>query len=184
MVSGQLWKLDGQTLINKAKLWQSNDAWRFSFQGDDRRLRNVFTHFNIQKDSNEVLGALIDGKVKEQKLSSTESRGLQQKWREGEGDNEGFFTLINSASNKILTAKSDNSLHVKHNIETKYLSRELNQAVNPNFQQIIFDQLGENVRQHPSLEKTIEIHVPIHDDEPLIIHMDTSKDLPSFQFLG
>ena len=116
-------------------------------------------------------------------MSSTESRGLQQLWRQGEGDNEGFFTLINSASNKILTAKSDNSLHVKHNIETKYLSSELHQAVNQNCQQKIFDQLGENVRQHPSLENTIEIHVPIHDDEPLIIHMDTSKDQPSFEFV-
>ena len=124
-----------------------------------------------------------DDKVREQKLSSDESEAPQQLWRKGEGDNEGFITLINAASNKILTAKSDNSLHVKHNIETKYLSSELHQAVNPNCQQIIFDQLGENVRQHPSLENTIEIHVPIHDEESLIIQMDTSKDLPSFKFV-
>ena len=100
---------------------------------------------------------------------------------------EGFITLINSASNKILTAKSDNRrsnhLHAKHNIETKYLSSELHQAVNQNCQQKIFDQLGENVRQHPSLENTIEIHVPIHGKESLVIHMDTSKDMPSFEFV-
>ena len=181
MVSGQLWKLDGQTLINKAKLWQSNDAWRFSSQDKF----NCFTIQNNKKE--EVLEVLYDDKVKEQKLSSDESKAPQQLWRKGEGDNEGFITLINAASNKILTAKSDNRrsnrLHAKHNIETKYLSSELHQAVNKNYQQIIFDQLGENVRQHPSLENTIEIHVPIHDEETLIIHMDTSKDMPSFKFV-
>ena len=120
---------------------------------------------------------------KDNKGETASESGPQQLWRKGEGDNEGFITLINSASNKILTAKSDNSLHVKHNIETKYLSSKLHQAINPNCQQIIFDQLGENVRQHPSLENTIEIHVPIHDKESLVIHMDTSKDMPSFKFV-
>ena len=177
MVSGQLWKLDGQTLTNKAKLWQSNDAWRFSSQ-------DKFNRFTIQNDKKwEVLEVLYDEVSLEQKLSSDESEAPKQLWRKGEGDNEGFITLINSASNKILTAKSDNSLHVKHNIETKYLSSELHQAVNQNCQQKIFDQLGENVRQHPSLENTIEIHVPIHDEESLVIHMDTSKDMPSFKFV-
>ena len=175
-------------MINKAKLWQTNDSHIWKFPTHDSNYFRIEKSEKSEKSENytkkAILGTLNDDKVKEQKLSSSP----QQLWRKGEGDNEGFFTLINSASNKILTAKSDNSLHVKHNIETrlietKYLFSELLQYVNQTCQQIIFEQLGENVKQHPSLEKTIEIHVPIHDDESLIIHMDTSKAMPSFEFV-
>jgi hypothetical protein len=191
LVSGQLWKLNSKTLINKANLWQANDShiWKFPTQRDDR---NYFMIERSEKSGNDtkkvilealhddkvvyvILEPLHDDKVKEQKLSSTESKAPptpHQLWRKGKGENEGFITLINAASNKILTAKSDNSLHylhVKHKNET--------------CQHIIFDQLGENVRQHPSLKNTIEIHVPIHDEESLIIHMNTSKDMPSFEFV-
>ena len=104
MVSGQLWKLNSETLINKAKLWQANEShiWKFLTQRDDSNyfmIEKSLIFGNVTKKA--ILEALHDDKVKaietialdkvnEQKLSGSESKAPptpHQLWRKGEGEN-------------------------------------------------------------------------------------------------
>ena len=163
--------LTGQTLENKANSWMSkySDEWKFSPNNDEIS----YIIENVTRKT--VLQASNDDKVKEEKhLSIYESKAAQQLWRKGKADNKGFFTLTNCGSNKILTATSNDGLKVFHNC-----------------QQVIFDQLGSKVKKHTSMKNTIEISVPILQDdpenqnfasfeEPVIIQMNTSKDKPTF----
>ena len=103
-ISDQLWKIEGEHLVTKANLWHSNDSsWTFSNPND------TFPH--IKNTSN--------GKVLATKNNCTVNEGIfdendrQQRWMKGLENSEGYFTLTNVYSQKVLTAISKDSLVTK-----------------------------------------------------------------------
>ena len=99
----ELWKLDGGKLVNKTNLWQSDDDWIFRHNADG----TIYIE-NVSK--NTVLGTTEDDDVIEEIL---EENNLGQLWKQGKPTKEGFFTLENSYSEKVMTAISDISVIVK-----------------------------------------------------------------------
>ena len=99
---GQLWKLQGTTLINKANLWNSNDKWNFKSKGETICIENTSENLVLENsDDNEVSEEPFD-----------EDR-LQQCWIKGEADSEGYFTITNSNSKKVLTSTLKSNLEVR-----------------------------------------------------------------------
>lgn len=74
-------------------------------------------------NSHKVLTAVsVNGiKVKDSddsvKVKSFVENDATQMWEKGEGDDEGYFTLINSHSKKVLTAISEHRLEMKGKVE-------------------------------------------------------------------
>ena len=101
---GQLWKFNGTNLKNKLSMWKSDDCWALNpLRG---RKGNQFYIENTSKD--QVLG-LVDGNVELVK----DCRG--QAWEKGEPNTQGYFTLTNLASQKVLSAFSEGCLTVEGN---------------------------------------------------------------------
>ena len=51
------------------------------------------------------------------KVKSFVENDATQMWEKGEADDEGYFTLINSHSKKVLTAISEHKLEIKGKAE-------------------------------------------------------------------
>ena len=93
--------LNDTTLINKANIWQSNDEWK---------LETINQSINIENMSNHtVLGVENFDTVIEEELDQYK---FEEAWIKGESDIEGFFTLTNMKSRKVLTAISAQILKV------------------------------------------------------------------------
>ena len=96
-----MWKLDGTTLTNKGDLWKSADEWNLKPTG------KLFYIENISK--NKVLGVTKHA-VNEDSMVQNDAG---QMWKKGETNDEGYFTLINPRSKKVLTAISAHSLGIE-----------------------------------------------------------------------
>ena len=57
-----------------------------------------------------TLGIKDNGEVKEEKFVKDKPG---QSWKRGESNNEGYFTLNNSESAKVMTAISENKIKLK-----------------------------------------------------------------------
>ena len=91
-------------LKNKAGLWKSDDDWNFIPQND-----GLICIENTSKQKMVwTLGAL--NKVT---LETFVEAKVQQLWKKGEPDAEGYFALQNSGEPKVLTAISESSLEIK-----------------------------------------------------------------------
>ena len=102
---GQLWKFNGTNLKNKLSMWKSDDCWTLNpLRG---RKGNQFYIENTSKD--QVLG-LVDGNVE------LVQDGRGQAWEKGEPNTQGYFTLTNLASQKVLSAFSEGCLTVEGNV--------------------------------------------------------------------
>ena len=99
-ILGQLWKLDGTTLTNKAGIWQSNDAWNL------RNQDTIIYIENISKDK--VFGLAYDGNdvVPQTSLQNKAS----QLWKKVKANDEDYFKLAYGL--QFLTAKSTHELKV------------------------------------------------------------------------
>ena len=93
----QLWKLENNTLKNKEGFWKSTENWRFETEGTMVHLVNESNSKFLFVSSDEVL----------------ESVNKKQLWEKGSPDNEGYFTLKDVTSKRVLTAMCTNSLEVK-----------------------------------------------------------------------
>ena len=91
---GQLWKLDGSTLINKADIWHSSDEWNFLVKGDFIIIENT--------SNKKVLGIKNNDEVS---MKDFANNAAEQLWEKEETEKEGFFVLKSSKSNKVLSAK-------------------------------------------------------------------------------
>ena len=97
----QLWKLDDNSLKNKEDFWRSNDHWEFEIEGaDESRIRI------INRSKSKFLSVCNN----EGNVSETD---FNQFWIKENLDNEGYFTLRDVSTKKILTAVSDGSLKVE-----------------------------------------------------------------------
>ena len=102
MVLGHLWKLEGYTLLNKGNFWKSDDDWRFNTQDGKLCIENVSTAkvFGIETNTDNVFHEIFD------------ESNTNQTWLKGEENDEGFFTLTNPSSKKVLTATSSDTQKV------------------------------------------------------------------------
>ena len=98
--SGQLWKLNGTKLFNKANLWNSTDEWNLRAEGKMVYVENT--------SKNKFLGTFDD--VFHDKTLLLNSVG--QMWKMGIATNEGYFTLLDPNSQKVLTASSSHCLEM------------------------------------------------------------------------
>ena len=89
--------MNGGLLNNKADLWSSTDSWKLEFNGTLAFLKN--TSVAIDNNFNVTL----------QTLGQNNTNGL---WKQGRIDNEGYFTLNDPFSPKVLTATKSGKLIV------------------------------------------------------------------------
>ena len=99
---GQLWRLDGTTLMNKGGIWQSSEQWNFQPEDDKIIVENT--------SKNKVLGIKDKDKVIKEDFTKNETK---QWWMKVESDIEGFFKLESFESKKFLRAKVNGKY--KHN---------------------------------------------------------------------
>ena len=89
-------------MINKANLWKSNDKWKFTSKGKTLYIENT-TNRKVFENSD-------DNKVNEKAFDEDRP---QQCWIKGEADSDGYFTITNSDSKKVLTSTLKNNLEVR-----------------------------------------------------------------------
>ena len=99
---GQLWKLDGSTLINRANIWHSSNEWNFQEEGDIIIIENT--------SNGKVLGIKDSNEVSMEEANNT----AKQLWKKEDSKIEGFFTLKNSKSHKVLSAEVVKSKYRNH----------------------------------------------------------------------
>ena len=95
-----MWKLCGTKLINKKgfHLWQSNDDWRFVPEG---------TMFLIQNIANDkVLSVTNENEWDSEVKEMSRDDKLKQLWKFEPPNEEGFFNILESLSNKVLSANT------------------------------------------------------------------------------
>ena len=88
-------------MINKAEVWQSTDKWELQNDDSTCYIKNV--------SQDKVLHT-------ENGLVNLETLGLndeRQMWEKGEANDEGFFTLTNPDTEKVLSATYLNGLSIE-----------------------------------------------------------------------
>ena len=103
--------LNDTTLKNKANIWQSNDNWKLETINQSIYIENMSNHT--------VLGIAKTDIVIAEDLDQYK---FGEAWIKGEPDNEGFFTLTNMKSRKLLTAISAKILKVMGKFCTIFIS--------------------------------------------------------------
>ena len=95
-------------MINKADVWQSNDKWEL--KKDDS------TYYIMNVSENKVL-CTENGQVSLEALSLHDER---QMWEKGDTNDEGYFTLTNPDTEKVLTATYLNGLAIEGMLFNEY----------------------------------------------------------------
>ena len=108
---GQLWMLNDTTLKNKANIWQSNDDWKLETIDQSIYIENMSNHTVLGIEKTDTVIAEDFDQYK-----------FGEAWIKGEPDNEGFFTLTNMKSRKLLTAISAQILKVMGKFLTSLIS--------------------------------------------------------------
>ena len=88
-------------MINKADVWQSNDKWEL--KKDDS------TCYIMNASENKVLST-ENGQVNMEAIGINDERQI---WEKGEANDEGFFTLTNTDTEKVLTTTYLNGLSIE-----------------------------------------------------------------------
>ena len=91
-------------LRNKANIWKSNDTWRF-------KPEDLVYIEDISND--QVLTITNENIVKKEIMMQNDARQI---WKKSEVDKEGYFTLLDRHSNKVLTAVSAQNLIIDGNM--------------------------------------------------------------------
>ena len=101
-----MWKINGANeLINKADVWKSNSKWKF---------RNVTrTKLYVENISDKLALGVFENTAVEETLIENNSGQI---WDIGNPSKDGYFTLTNTLSNKLLTASSVFKLELKGNM--------------------------------------------------------------------
>ena len=98
--------LNDTTFINKANVWQSDDEWKLLTINDGTSTSVYIANLS----NNTVLG--IENFDDTVVAKNFDQYKFEEAWIKGEPDNQGFFTLTNMKSRKILTAISAQILKV------------------------------------------------------------------------
>ena len=89
-------------LTNKSRFWKTNQCWSLK-PLRTRKGNKVY----IENTTESLVLGVVDGEVK----LVQDQRG--QSWEMGEGNNQGYFTLTNPASQKALTTDSEGFLTIE-----------------------------------------------------------------------
>ena len=117
-LGSQLWKLEGNMLLNKEGLWTSDDIWNFKinlFNNDSEPVKGKENWIYIENSSK----AKFFGIKKYGSEVILDSGQVPQQWIQGVPNAEGYFTLksVNFYSDgKVITAISSSGLEVRGNI--------------------------------------------------------------------
>ena len=98
LILDQLWKLDGNVLMNKSNIWKSKDRWNLKSEGSMVLIENVSENKVITRKENVVSEEVLI------------LNDVGQMWENGDSDKEGFFTLTDPDSEKVMTATPSNCL--------------------------------------------------------------------------
>ena len=94
--------MNGSKLINKEGLWTSDDDWEVLEKEDTKiYIANISNHKVLSAKHNSV----------KEKVIEQDNPG--QIWKKGVPNNEGYFTLTNVTSPKVLTASPAKKLEVR-----------------------------------------------------------------------
>ena len=99
----QLWKLEDNTLKNKKGIWKSNHHWKVETKGSEEAGVHI-----INESKRKFLSVSNNGS----KVLENDSNHV---WIKGSLDNEGYFTLLDASTQKVLTAVSPYSLQLRGN---------------------------------------------------------------------
>ena len=105
----QLWKLfENGTLKNKGSGWEPYGNWIFTNATEKNRQNEKWIRIKNKNNG----GFLMDYGKKAIANETVEGKPDQQLWKKGQPNNEGYYTLQNSESQKLITADT-NSLELK-----------------------------------------------------------------------
>ena len=96
-------------LHNKGKIWDSDEKWIFKRQTIDLiYIENILTKKVLEFTNDDLVSQedYVKGK-------------LQQLWKKGDPNAEGYFTLETSTRTKMMTANTSRTLIIKGNITLK-----------------------------------------------------------------
>ena len=100
-LSVQLWKFNGFRMINKADVLQSTDK---------RELKNNDSKCHIMNISEDKVLSIENGQINMEAFGLNDEK---QVWEKGEANDEGFFTLTNTDTEKVLTSTYLNGLSIE-----------------------------------------------------------------------
>ena len=93
--------MNGNLLINKAGKWRSNSGWQLPPEGSAGYIINLNTNMSLNiVNRKEIIEEYLDNTPR-------------QNWNIGKADREGYFTITNPASGKVLTANSKDRLTIE-----------------------------------------------------------------------
>ena len=95
----QQWKFDNDSkkLVNLSELWSSTDKWKLPQEGSAGSIENI-THNTSMVLSANTTESDVEAIVE---LANDDNN---QNWQIGQKDSLGYFTVMNTASGKLLTA--------------------------------------------------------------------------------
>ena len=97
---GQLWKLDGNVLLNKAKALNQTNQWK-------EKVKDTIVH--VENASKKKLS----GSSSSRRNKDVSLIDFTKSMDKGDADPLGYFTLSIPSSKKVLTAKSADCLKIK-----------------------------------------------------------------------
>ena len=97
--------MKGKTLVNKKRIWTSDEDWIFKFLENQDKLIYIENRSKIK-----VLGAANYSKVNLE--VKADPWMMDQLWKIGVHNKEGYFTLENGSTKKVLTAVSSTTLEI------------------------------------------------------------------------
>ena len=94
------------TLKNQDETWKSNVFWELPPPGSNGYIKNVGTQkfLSVVTDANHFTTKVVE---------ETFGKNPGLKWKRGTSDNEGYFTLKNIATGKLLTAQSKGGFRIE-----------------------------------------------------------------------
>ena len=132
LILDQLWKLDGNVLMNKSNIWKSKDRWNLKSEGSMVLIENVSENKVITRKENVVFEEVLI------------LNDVGQMWENGDPDKEGFFgeyggkfvpeTLmyaleeLETTYNKLKDKKDQDLINVANQFEAIFVHQMLKQA--------------------------------------------------------
>ena len=107
-----MWRIVGTTLINKANLWKSTDAWKLPGLDKFGMIENTSVNKSLKIEQNQ------NTKTNEVKEEAKDNDDSLQKWNRKKTDRSDYFLLKNPKTGTFLTAASNGQLTVDGNYNT------------------------------------------------------------------
>ena len=115
-----MWKLEGQTLINKGNVWKSQGKWIFTPKSPPNYEIINLEGKTIQVPDPNNKTKMVDtfvrtvlSKADNDSVIEIEDSNTGKIWKKGNVDMNGYFTLSQPSSEKFITANSAKELALR-----------------------------------------------------------------------